>query len=100
MRFLLQFQPELPSIEEFKTSTKTGLHSFFEILNARLSVPRNSAKKEVVGPTIPVPLHSEAVWTNGELNVRVKELGMFRALKGSRFEMVLLLLTSCDYNKP
>lgn len=81
----------MPSIEEFKTSTKYGAHSFFEILKTRLKVPPSNCKKSLVDATIPIPLKSHAMWTNGELSVLVKEIG--KSVTGG--QAMSLLDTTC-----
>lgn len=65
----------VPKVDEFKISTKTGAHSFFEIMKTTLSLPVYHNKKTAVGATVPIPLQSEAMWKNGELSVQVKEIG-------------------------
>lgn len=65
----------MPSIDEFRTSTKKGAHSYFEILNTKISIPSQKDKMMLTESTIPIQLQAEAVWKNGELNITLKDFG-------------------------
>lgn len=67
---------KIPIVDEYNVTTKTGAHSFYEIMKAKLTLPDDPTRKSMVGPTVPKPLQSEAIWTNGALTVIVKEIGM------------------------
>ena len=80
----------MPRIDQFKTSTKKGSHSYFEILNTKINIPNQEDKKMLTEATVPVPLYSEAVWQNGELSITLKELGKrsccWKVIKKTRSE--------------
>lgn len=68
-------QISCPTIKEFKVGTKTGTHSFFELMNTTIAIPKMNEKMVITEATVPTELQSKAVWVNGELKIFIKHLG-------------------------
>lgn len=73
-----KYLQKTPHVSDFKISTRSGPHNYYEILTTKLTIPEQSEKKMMTEATVPVLMQSEAVWVDGDLHINIKDLGMIR----------------------